>query len=81
MTGPMPPSIDLTGYRCPVPVIRLEAALQRLESNAQVIVFTDDPVAIIDIPHYCGDAGHEVHIEARDGDKCVFKVTKNAKSA
>ncbi|NNL87591.1 MAG: sulfurtransferase TusA family protein, partial [Marinicaulis sp.] len=49
--------------------------------DAQVIVFTDDPVAIIDIPHFCGGAGHAVQIEARDGDRCVFKVTKNAKSA
>ncbi|NNE41176.1 MAG: sulfurtransferase TusA family protein [Marinicaulis sp.] len=81
MTGLKTPSIDLTGYRCPVPVIRLEAALRRMGCDAQVIVFTDDPVAIIDIPHFCGGAGHAVQIEARDGDRCVFKVTKNAKSA
>jgi tRNA 2-thiouridine synthesizing protein A len=68
--------LDLRGYRCPIPVIRLEARLRRLPVGAQVTVFADDPVAAVDIPHYCAQGGHDcAQIAATPGD-CVFLVTR-----
>ncbi len=80
-----PTILDTTGYRCPVPVIRLEAALRRLPDGAQVTVIADDPVAAIDIPHFCREAGHGVkRLEDKKeggGGICVFLVTRGTKSA
>jgi len=72
-------ALDLRGYLCPVPVIRLEAALRRMGSGEQVIVFTDDPIAVVDIPHFCCEAGHAVSRLPDSGDACVFQVTHRAK--
>jgi tRNA 2-thiouridine synthesizing protein A len=75
-----PQTLDTSGYRCPLPVIRLEAALRGMADGAQVTVIADDPVAAIDIPHFCREAGHDVaRLESAAGF-CVFLVTRGAKS-
>lgn len=68
--------LDLRGYRCPVPVIRLEAALRALSPGAKITAIADDPVAAADIPHFCRDAGHQAVRLSDDGDCCVFRVTR-----
>lgn len=68
--------LDLRGYRCPIPVIRLEAVLRDCPSGTQVTVFADDPVAAVDIPHFCREAGHAVERLPDNGEACVFKVTR-----
>ncbi|MEO1252817.1 MAG: sulfurtransferase TusA family protein [Pseudomonadota bacterium] len=74
-----PETLDLTGYRCPVPVIRLESALRRMAEGRQVTVFADDPIAAIDIPHSCREAGHGVERLPDEGGTCVFLVTRGPK--
>ena len=75
-----PDTLDLTGYRCPVPVIRLEAALRSLPKGTQLTVFADDPIAAIDIPLACKEGGHGCErLPDRDGF-CVFQVTRGAKA-
>lgn len=73
--------LDLRGYRCPVPVIRLEAALRDQPEGAQLIVFADDPVAAVDIPHFCREGGHEVETIETGAEGCVFQVTRGPKTA
>lgn len=73
----IPGLLDLSGYRCPIPVIRLEAVLRRSPKGAQVTVFADDPIAAVDIPHFCREAGHKVERLDHGGDGCVFLVTRS----
>ena len=72
-------TLDVTGYRCPLPVIRLEAALRRLPEGVQVTVFADDPVAAVDIPHSCREGGHDCRRLPDRGEICVFQVTRGPK--
>lgn len=72
--------LDLKGLRCPLPVIKTEAALRRLPPKATLCVITDDPLAAIDIPHYCTKAGHHVALVKKDGTVCVFMVTSHDKN-
>ncbi len=78
MTKPtdIPDLLDLSGYRCPIPVIRLEAVLRSKPDGAQVTVFADDPIAAVDIPHFCQQAGHRVERLEYEGAGCVFLVTR-----
>jgi tRNA 2-thiouridine synthesizing protein A len=73
--------LDLRGYRCPVPVIRLEAVLRKAPLGASFEVLSDDPVAAVDIPFYCREAGHPVQRLADEGASCVFQVTRGPKPA
>ena len=72
----IPDLIDLSGYRCPIPVIRLEAVLRKTPKGAQVTVFADDPIAAVDIPHFCREAGHGIERLDHEGEGCVFLVTR-----
>lgn len=81
--------VDATGYRCPMPVIRMEAALRRIAPGAQLLVKADDPLAAVDIPHFCRESGHlakrlpdEANSEAGpDVEICVFLVTRGPNPA
>ena len=79
MTQP-PDRMDLRGYRCPVPVIRLEAALRRAAPQTVVIVVADDPVAAVDIPFFCKEAGHQVLRLPDEAGACVFQITRGARA-
>ena len=71
-----PLTLDLRGYRCPMPVIRMEAALRKLTPGSQLLVFADDPIARVDIPHFCAEGGHVAAQQDDRGDACVFLVTR-----
>ena len=45
--------LDVIGQRCPLPVLWARKRLLRLEPGQLVRVFASDPVARIDMPHFC----------------------------
>lgn len=75
-----PTILDLTGYRCPIPVIRLEASLRKLPDGAQLTVFADDPIAAIDIPLACSEGDHGCERLPDQDGVCVFQVTRGGKA-
>lgn len=50
--------LDATGLLCPLPVLKARKRLKALATGDQLIVLTDDPAALIDIPHFCAETGH-----------------------
>ncbi len=80
-TSPPDPAIELdtTGLRCPLPVIRLEAVLRHLAPGRSVRIIADDPIARVDIPHFCRAEGHAVTpVPMTDPDAALscFLVTR-----
>lgn len=61
LTGTMTPDhdidIDARGLLCPLPVLRLRKALLAASPGATIRIRADDPVARIDIPHFCTEQG------------------------
>lgn len=51
--------IDARGLRCPMPTLKLAKAL-RAAAGAEVTLLADDPMARVDVPHFCGEAGIEL---------------------
>ncbi len=59
MTRSSPTEIyDLRGLKCPLPVLKTRRRLQNLKAGDRIWVETSDPLAVIDIPHFCEEAGH-----------------------
>jgi len=52
--------LDLKGLKCPLPVLKTRKALTRLSDGDRLIVLTTDPMAEIDIPHFCSENGHSL---------------------
>lgn len=71
--------LDARGLRCPLPVLKMEAALRRLPRGGQVRITADDPVAAIDIPHFAQLGGHVCERLAGPPTLCVFLVTRGEK--
>jgi tRNA 2-thiouridine synthesizing protein A len=67
--------LDARGLICPLPVLRLRKRLMALASGDQLSMATDDPVAVIDVPHFCAEEGHEV-IDNRDADGARYFVIR-----
>ncbi len=60
-------SYDLRGLKCPLPVLKTRRKMSSLPSGTIIRVETTDPLAGIDIPHFCNEDGHEL-IEAEKTD-------------
>lgn len=52
------PVYDLRGLNCPLPVLKARKRLSEMAVGAQLWVETTDPLAVIDVPHFCREAGH-----------------------
>lgn len=57
--------LDARGLLCPLPVLKARKRLQALQSGQVLRMVADDPAAIIDVPHFCAEAGHHL-IETGD---------------
>ncbi len=53
-------TIDARGLLCPLPVLKLRKRLAGMAPGAQVNLLADDPAAVIDVPHFCQESGHEL---------------------
>ena len=73
----MSEELDATGLLCPLPVLKLRKRLKSLTVGDQVVMRADDPAAIIDVPHYCSESGHEL-VEMREEDGVqIYLVRKS----
>ena len=64
----MDETLDLRGLKCPLPAMLARKALARLSPGAALLVWADDPLAAVDIPHMCHGEGHAVEsVASRDG--------------
>ncbi|HEX6865997.1 MAG TPA: sulfurtransferase TusA family protein [Caulobacteraceae bacterium] len=68
--------VDARGHRCPVPTLRLQRALEGLNSGEVVKLLADDPMARIDVPHFASEAGHEVLEALEEAGGLSFRVRK-----
>ncbi len=59
--------LDAKGLLCPLPVLKARKRLQSLSVGDVLCMEADDPAAVVDVPHFCAEAGHEL-LEMRDGD-------------
>ncbi len=48
-----PITIDARGHHCPVPTLKLQKQMRVTADNTSVILIADDPMAQIDVPHFC----------------------------
>lgn len=50
--------IDARDLRCPLPVLRLQKALRDLPVGTVLRLCATDAMALVDVPHFCAQAGH-----------------------
>ncbi|MDD9724068.1 sulfurtransferase TusA family protein [Roseovarius sp. SK2] len=71
-----PETIDAVGLLCPLPVLKLRKRMKPLASGDVIVLRADDPAAVIDVPHFCAEAGHELIETVEDGVVTLYRVRK-----
>lgn len=66
--------LDARGLLCPLPVLRLRKALLAIPEGGIVRLIATDDMAMVDVPHFCGQAGHAM-IGMRDLGDGVTEFT------
>src|SRR3972149_196485 len=53
-------TVDAVGLFCPMPVVRLKLALEKVEVNQVVELLADDPGVSSDLPAWCEETGNQL---------------------
>lgn len=68
--------LDAKGLLCPLPVLKARKRLQALSRGQVLRVEADDPAAIVDVPHFCAEAGHDLLQQDDLGPVQVYYISK-----
>lgn len=68
--------LDLSGLKCPLPVLRTRKALRRLNPGDQVQVICTDPLAAIDVPNLVRETGDILVNQQQDNSQITFLIRK-----
>jgi len=70
--------LDAAGLLCPLPVLKIRKRLQALDPGQVLEAITDDPAALIDVPHFCAEQGHAVVSQREDGfPRQIWRIRKD----
>ena len=68
--------VDARGLMCPLPVLKLGKVMRGVPVGTIVTLWADDPIAVIDIPHYCVEAGHRLVSQSDEGTHQTYIVER-----
>jgi tRNA 2-thiouridine synthesizing protein A len=51
--------LDCEGLLCPLPVLRARKTLMAMLPGQILHMRATDPMAAVDLPHFCAEAGHD----------------------
>jgi len=70
-------TIDVRGLKCPLPVLKTAKRMAPLSAGVRVVVLTTDPMAAIDIPHFCQEHGHLLIAKQEQEGTLRFEIEKS----
>ena len=70
--------LDLSGLKCPLPVLRTRKTLLTLKPGDQLRVTCTDPLAGIDVPNLIRELGDDLLEQQQDGNAITFVIRKAA---
>jgi tRNA 2-thiouridine synthesizing protein A len=71
--------IDCEGLLCPLPVLRARKRLLALGPGTVLCVRATDAMALVDLPHFCGQAGHDYLGSRVDGSVTLHLIRCGAR--
>lgn len=68
--------IDARGLICPLPVLKARKRLLAMRPGAVLRLRATDPAAVVDVPHFCREAGHQFLTDTPDGDGRAYFIRR-----
>jgi tRNA 2-thiouridine synthesizing protein A len=69
-------ALDATGLACPLPVLKARKALLGLAPGKRLLVEATDPMAAVDIPHFCRESGNRLIAAVTAGMPLRFLIER-----
>jgi tRNA 2-thiouridine synthesizing protein A len=69
-------TLDLSGLLCPLPVLKARKKLDAMTSGSELVVLATDPMAAIDMPHFCNEQGHELLSQKNVAGTITFRIKR-----
>ena len=70
--------IDASGMLCPLPVLKARKRLLAMAPGRVLRLRATDPAAVVDVPHFCREAGHEFLAAMDDGPVTAYFIRRGA---
>ncbi len=71
-------TLDVSGLRCPLPVLKAGKALREMAAGEELTVLATDPMAELDMRHFCNESGHELLGIDNDGHTLTIRLRVRA---
>jgi len=68
--------IDVSGLKCPLPILRAKKALAQLDSGQTLQVITTDRHAVRDFQAFAQQTGNTLLSQQTQGDQCVHVLQR-----
>ena len=67
-------TVDARGRRCPYPVVQLGRAAAQAAAGTRIVLLSDDPVALTDVPAWCRKRAARLESVTAQEDHWEFAV-------
>lgn len=67
--------IDARGHRCPIPTLKLRKAVDTNQAVDRIKLIADDPMAQIDVPHFCNQNHISIQSVEQKDNYWIFEMT------
>ncbi len=68
--------LDARGLLCPLPVLKAARRMREMPSGQVLRLLADDPAAVVDVPHFCAEGGHELLRAAHEDGAQVYLIRR-----
>jgi tRNA 2-thiouridine synthesizing protein A len=69
--------LDLSGLKCPLPVLRTRKVLRSLQPGERLLVICTDPLASIDVPNLIRETKDVIEDQKQEGTRSTFRIRKS----
>jgi tRNA 2-thiouridine synthesizing protein A len=68
--------LDARGLLCPLPVLKARKRLGAMRPGDVLRMVADDPAAIVDVPHFCVEAGHDLVGSSEEDGAQIYLIRR-----
>jgi tRNA 2-thiouridine synthesizing protein A len=69
-------SLDLTGFACPIPIVKVSKAIKEVNQGEVIEALTSDSGALADFPAWARTSGNEIIKSEKEGKKTRFFIKR-----
>ena len=70
-------TLDLTGLKCPLPVLKARRQIGQMAAGAVLEVKADDPASPLDFDHFCHTGGHQLLESTENNGVFIMRIAKS----